>query len=383
MSARATVVVVGGGIVGSCAALFLRAGEDAPEVIVLERDPTYARASTALSASAIRMQFSGALNVRMSMFGWSFIEARAEEVGLVRSAYLIVAGPAGEAVLRRNRAVQTAEGAEVAWLDPPALRARFPWLNTEDLAAGTLGLSREGWFDAYALLRRVRAEASALGARYVTDAAVAMEVEGGAVRAVRTAGGARIAADWVVNAAGPAAGDVAAMAGAVLPVEPRKRTVFVLRCPLQAPDMPLVFDTSGAWIRPESGNYIAGIAPPEEADPRADGDFEPDMALLEDLLWPALAHRIPAFEQLRVQRAWAGHYEVCTLDHNAVIGPYPEIPNLLFANGFSGHGVQHGPATGRGIAELVRQGRYVSLDLSELGYARVREGRAVRELNVY
>ena len=107
------------------------------------------------------------------------------------------------------------------------------------------------------------------------------------------------------------------------------------------------------------------------------------MDLLEAKLWPLLAHRIPALEQLRVQRAWAGHYEVNTLDHNAVIGPHPDIANLIFANGFSGHGVQHAPAAGRGVAELVKFGAYRSLDLSPLSYARVRENRPMPELVIY
>ena len=90
-----------------------------------------------------------------------------------------------------------------------------------------------------------------------------------------------------------------------------------------------------------------------EADPHPGDDFNPDLNLLDDPLWPLLAHRIPALEQLRLQRAWAGHYDQCLLDHNAVIGPLPGIPNLFVASGFSGHGVQHGPATGRALAELI------------------------------
>src|SRR5690606_35944541 len=115
-------------------------------------------------------------------------------------------------------------------------------------------------------------------------------------------------------------------------------------------------DTSGAWLRPEGEGFICGIAPPQEDDPDATGDFEPAHELLEDVLWPALAHRIPALAELRVERSWAGHYEMNTLDHNGVIGPHDEVPNLLFGTGFSGHGVQHAPAIGRGIAELIVHG---------------------------
>lgn len=381
------VVIVGGGIVGSCTALFLRRLAPNCPVVVLERDPTYRYASTTLSCASIRTQFTLPLNVRMSLFGSVFLDEMdrlsGTGIGLVRRGYLILATPAGAPGLREYRAMQTAEGADVEWLDLPALQARYPWLHTGDLAAATLGHTHEGWFDAYALLRTVRAEAVRLGVTYRHEEAAGLDIENGRMAAVRTAAGERIAAGTVVNAAGAQAGRLAAKAGIDLPVAPRKRTVFVLRAPLQAPDMPMVFDPSGVYIRPEGDTFLAGIVPPEDADPDADGDFEPDMALLEDLLWPPLAHRIPALEQLRVQRAWAGHYEVSTLDHNAIIGPHPEIGNFLFANGFSGHGVQHAAAAGRAVAELITAGRYQTLDLTPFGYQRVRENRPMPELNVY
>ena len=187
-----------------------------------------------------------------------------------------------------------------------------------------------------------------------------------------------MAADHVVIAAGPASGRVAALAGIPLPIEPRKRTVFMIRAPLDGSNMPLVFDTSGMWIRPEGDGFICGISPSADTDHDPNGDFDPDLDLLEDPLWPLLAHRIPALEQLRLQRAWAGHYDMCLLDHNAVIGPFPDIPNLIVASGFSGHGVQHGPATGRAVAELIRFGGYRTLDLTPFGYERVRDNRRCR-----
>jgi FAD-dependent oxidoreductase domain-containing protein 1 len=373
-------IVIGGGIVGSCAARFLAGHAD---VVVLEKDPTYQYASTTLSAASIRTQFSLPLNVRMSLFGAAFLEAMAERVGLVRSAYLVLAGPEGEATLRTNRAMQIGEGAEVALFEREQLAVKFPWLNTQGLACATVGLRHEGWFDAYSLLRAVRADAIERGVRYRHDEVVGIDVTAGRATAVRIATGERIAADHVVIAAGPASGRVAALAGIALPIEPRKRTVFVIRAPLGGAGMPLVFDTSGMWIRPEGEGFICGISPPDDADGDPDGDFNPDLHLLEDPLWPLLAYRIPALEQLRLQRAWAGHYDMCLLDHNAVIGPIPDIPNLIVASGFSGHGVQHGPATGRGVAELIRFGDYRTLDLTPFGYQRVRDNRPMPESVVY
>jgi FAD-dependent oxidoreductase domain-containing protein 1 len=373
-------VIIGGGIVGSCSTYFLAGHGD---VVVLEKDPTYQYAATTLSAASIRTQFSLPLNVRMSLFGASFLEAMAERVGLVRRAYLVLAGAQGEATLRANLAMQLAEGAEVALLERAALTARFPWLNADDIGCATVGLKHEGWYDAYSLLRAVRADAIERGARYVKDEAAAIELSGDKAIAVRTAGGKRLDADHVVIASGPASGRVAALADVALPVEPRKRTVFVIRAPLDGSNMPLVFDTSGMWIRPEGDGFICGISPPADADPHPGDDFVPDMHLLEDPLWPLLAHRIPALERLRVTRAWAGHYDMCLLDHNAIIGRIPSIPNLIVATGFSGHGVQHGPATGRGVSELIRFGEYRTLDLSPLGYERVRDDVPLWESVVY
>jgi len=386
--ASSRTLVIGGGIMGACSAWFLREPPAAGEVIVLERDPSYQRASTTLSAAGIRTQFSLAVNVRMSLFGDQFQERLDAKPGggisRVRRGYLTLAGPEGEAQLRANHAMQTEEGADVEWLDRDTLARTRPWLNVEDLVCGTYGRKHEGWCDAYALLRLTRAEAIEKGAQFRADEAVAIERVGDRVVAVQTRSGERIEGDHVVIAAGPASGRVAAMAGLALPVEPRKRTVFVIRTPLPTTDMPLVFDTSGAWIRPEGDGFLCGISPKDgEPDPPPGDDFEPDMGMMEESVWPLLAHRIPALEELRVVRAWAGHYELCTLDHNAVIGPHPEVANVIFVAGFSGHGVQHGPAAGRAVAELVRTGGFRTLDLSALGYARVRENRPMPELAVY
>ena len=184
-----------------------------------------------------------------------------------------------------------------------------------------------------------------------------------------------------MNAAGPWAGRVAAMAGVPLPVEARRRCVFVFDARRQFPDCPLVIDPSGVWFRPEGDQFICGTHPTDDED-TADLPLEVDRRQFEDVLWPALAGRVPAFDAIRVTNAWAGYYELNTFDHNAILGPHPEIGNLFFANGFSGHGIQQSPAVGRAIAELIAHGRYLSLDLSTFGYERIETRRRVIERNV-
>ena len=261
------------------------------------------------------------------------------------------------------------------------LAARFPWLSTDGIALGSLGLAREGWFDGYALMRAFRRKAESLGVEYLAAEVIGIAVNDGRVTAFDLADGTTMSCGTLVDAAGPWAAEVAAMAGVSLPVEARRRTVFVFEAAEPPVDCPLVIDTSGAWFRPEGGAFIGSIPPPA-ADDLAGLPLEADRRMWDDVLWPALANRVPAFDSVRMTSAWAGYYESNTFDHNAILGPHPEIANLLFANGFSGHGIQQAPAVGRAIAELIAHGRYVTLDLSVFAYDRIADGRPVDERNV-
>lgn len=384
------VVIAGGAAIGAAAAYFLKAAFGfAGSVAIVERDPAFRFAATTRSAASIRQQFSTPENIRLSRFGLDFLRRLPERHGaeadpsLREGGYLILAPSGAAAALAACHAVQRAEGADVALLTPDDLARRFPWLAGDGLDGGSLGLSGEGWFDAQALLATLRRQAGRAGAALVTGEVVGIDRAGGRVAGLRLADGGRIGCGVLVNAAGPAAGRLAALAGRFLPVEPRKRTVFVVDCPAAPRDLPLVADPSGLWVRPEGAGFLVGWSPPEEEDgAAAPDDFEPDHALFEARLWPALAGRIPAFETLKVTAAWAGHYDYNRLDQNAVIGPDPELPNLLYANGFSGHGLQHAPGVGRAIAELVLFGSYRSLDLGRFGYARIAAGRPLAERNV-
>jgi FAD-dependent oxidoreductase domain-containing protein 1 len=375
------VLVIGGGAVGSAIALFLkRLGGTAVEVTVVEPDPGLARSSSALSAGSIRQQFSTPVNVRMSQFGheviagaqdWLGVDGEAVDLGFVPSGYLFLA-TGDSSVLAANQALQQELGAAVRLLEPDALAARLPWLHTGDVTLAALGEAGEGWFDGYAFARALAKRSRATGARWVRERVIGFERTPQRLVAALTDGGQRLAADAFVNAAGPWAASVAALAGIALPVHARRRTVFAFHCPTRLPRTPLVVDPSGIWFRSEGEGFIGGWTPGDGDDDPDDLPLEqPDVAQFEDRLWPALAHRVPAFEALRMARAWAGYYEVHPLDHNAIIGPHPALENLIFANGFSGHGLQHAPATGRGVAEWLLEGGYRSLDLSPLGWSRV------------
>lgn len=384
------VVIIGGGIMGSSAAFFLtrHPGFDG-KIAVIERDPTYVHSSTAVSVSAIRQQFSTPANIQMSQFGFGFLRGLTDEFGtegdvsLRECGYLFLASPDGAPRLRANHEVQTAHGADVAWLEPAEIISRYPWMSGDGIAAGCMGQSGEGWFDPHSLLQLFRRQAQAGGAVYVEGEAVGMERHGNRITAVVLADGRKFTCGTVMNGAGPAAADVAAMAGLELPVEPRKRFVYVIdsRDKATVTDCPMVIDPCGVYFRPEGEFFLTGMSPPPDREPPV-GDFEVDYSLFEDTIWPALAARVPAFAAIKPVNAWAGYYAYNTLDQNAVVGPHPEVTNFLFANGFSGHGMQQSPAVGRAISELITEGRTTSLDLSALGYARIAEGRPLAEVNV-
>jgi FAD-dependent oxidoreductase domain-containing protein 1 len=392
-SARADVVIVGGAIIGSSVATFLAMRPDwSGRIVVVERDQTYRTSSTTLSAASIRLQFSTPLNIEISHFGVSFIKdldrwlgvdgEPPPEIDFVEGGYLFLATPDGMPIMRRNHELHRQHDVQVVLLDPDEIRSRFPWLATDQLAGGSLGLAGEGWFDAYALLQAFRRKARSVGVEYVAGTVEHVQRSGARVSGVRLADGRQIAAELVVNAAGPRAAEVAAMAGLELPVHPRKRQVFHFDCRERLGPAPLTIAPSGVYFRPEGESWIAGYSPREgEADPDT-LDLEVDRSLFDDFMWPELAQLVPAFEAVRLLDAWAGHYEVNTVDHNAVIGPHPELSGFLFANGFSGHGLQQAPAVGRGLAELIATGRFETLDLSPLGYERIQANQPIRELNV-
>ena len=233
------------------------------------------------------------------------VEGEAPSIPFTEWGYLFLATPAGLAILEANHRTQRGLGADIALLDPAALKARFPWLKTDDLAAGTLGLSNEGWIDPYSLLQAFRRKARALGAVYLTDEAVSLERQGSRIEALTFAQGGRIACGNLVDSAGYHAHEVAAMAGIELPIRPRKRFVFVFDCKEPVERAPLLIDPSGVYFRPEGANFIGGVSPPEDQDPDC-FDFEIDYRLFEEVVWPTLAERVPAFEAIKLVRGLGG-----------------------------------------------------------------------------
>ena len=381
------VVIAGGAVMGASAAWWLTRMQPGLRVAVVEMDPGYARCSTALSVASVRQQFSNPVNVRISRFGIDFIRNFEDRIGpggcnlgLKENGYLFLAGsPESARVMTEVAGMQRSLGAATQVLPPRDLAARFPWMVLDDVVACSFGPRDEGWFDNMGLLGGFRAGARAQGAEFLTDRVTGLSLTGRRVTEVALASGTRLSCGVVLNAAGTRAAQIMAMAGVSLPVEPRKRTVFLIDAPnARHPEAPLLVDHTGFYLRPEHDQWITATVPAEDG-PCDPDDFDPDHAQFEDSIWPALHARAPGFDAVKVVRFWAGHYAYNTLDQNAIVGHWPGLGNLYLTTGFSGHGLQQSPAVGRGIAEMILTGGYQSLNLSDLGPERVLKGRPFAE----
>ncbi|XP_076017515.1 FAD-dependent oxidoreductase domain-containing protein 1 [Genypterus blacodes] len=416
---EADAVIVGGGVVGWSIAYWLKQKDRINgtfRVVVVEKDPTYSKASTVLSAGGIRQQFSLPENIHLSLASADFMRNINEHLGVLNedpvdlqfnhSGYLFLATEKVAHIMEENYKIQRRAGAKVTLLSPTQLKEKFPWINTDGVVLASYGLENEGWFDPWTLLNALRRKAISLGViecfGEVTDfqcTAKKMDTADGDVYIKRVDSVKvqmpnspeiqRIKCAMVVNAAGAYSGKLAEMVGmdfgdSPFPVEPRKRYIYVVHCP-DGPglDTPFLIDTSGIYFRREGlgGNYIAGASPEEEEEPDT-SNLDVDHQFFENKIWPHLAHRVPAFDCLKVTSAWAGFYDYNTFDQNGIIGLHPEFNNMFFATGFSGHGLQHSPAVGRAIAELIMDGRFKTLDLSNLGFRRILHQEPMLERNI-
>lgn len=390
------VVIVGGGVMGAATAWFL-AKVHGIRAIVLERDLGYRLASSARSVCAIRQQFSTAINIQVSQASLLFYRDFAAQLelgddapalGLTEPGYLYLsATEVGAERLRANQQLQQAHDVPTQLLTPSAIAVRYPWMQVGDLTLGSLGVSTptsgEGWFDGYAALQGFRQAAVRAGVEFREVDVRDFLRRGDRVTGVRTRDGGQVDADLVVLTAGAWSGAIARRLDVDLPVRGRKRDVFAVESALRIEDGPLVIDPSGVWFRPERepGVFFCGAPPRGE-----DADDLPldtvDHGLFDEVIWPVLAARVPAFDTLRVRTSWAGYYEMNTVDHNGLVGAVAPYTNLYTACGFSGHGLQQAPAVGRGLAELIATGQYTSLDLAPFRVSRLAEGAPLLEQNV-
>ncbi|MGH7349828.1 MAG: NAD(P)/FAD-dependent oxidoreductase [Candidatus Rokuibacteriota bacterium] len=364
----ADVVIIGAGAIGASIAYQL-ARRGARNVVVIERD-TVGAGSTSKAAGGIRVQFATRVEIEFSLRGIAFFKRFEEEMGAPcdfhQEGYLfIVTDEATLARFRANVALQQSLGADVRVIAPDDARALVPALNVDDALAAVWG-PMDGYASPNDVVQAYAARARALGVRIVEETPVTgIMVERGRVAGVRTAAG-DIATRLVVNAAGPWAPLVGRMAGLALPVDPRRRHIFVtdafdgIRHPL-----PLVTDTgSGFYCRSEQGAILMS---PGDIGETTEYEARVDWSVLEQAVEKAV-RRIPALERAQVRHAWAG-LRPLTPDGRAILDWAPGIDGLFLAVGFCGHGFQHSPAVGETVAELLLDGRS-TLDIEDLRLGR-------------
>jgi glycine/D-amino acid oxidase-like deaminating enzyme len=379
------VIITGGGIMGSATAYYLTKSEPSLNVAVVERDPTYARASTTLSMSNVRIQFSLKQNIQISQFAFQVLETfeqdmavggQAPKIYFHRDGNLFLVGEQNQEAARRAYDLQRSLGCRIEWWSPAEIKARYPLYEAAGFVGGTFGPD-DGHFDAYAALMAYKAKAKSQGAHYLTGEVANIRTAAGRAAGVDLDSGETLVGPCVVNCGGAWASQLAQTAGVKLPVIPVKRQVFALDTAVKPEGpLPLTVLLSGLYFRTETGGLIL-LGKSMEEDP-VGFDFSWDRQRFMEILWPELAEFVPAWDRLKIVRGWAGLYDVNTLDHNAIIGEWPEISGLYLATGFSGHGLQQGPGVGRYLSEIILS-HPVSLDLSIFSPQRVLENRPLSE----
>ena len=378
----AEVVIVGGGIVGASIAWHLtQAG--CHNVLVVERETHQGKGSTGKSMGGVRAQFSTPVNIRMSLYSIpfyaSFEERMGHPSGYRPQGYLFCATNDKQMnYLRTNLGKQVELGLKgVRLVSAGEIRGLYPQLRADDIVGGSF-CETDGFVDPYSAMVGFTQNAVEHGVQVWRDTEVtAISLDPQGICAVETSRGT-VATRKVVNAAGAWAAQVAKLAGVDLPVEPLRRMLVPTepfdRFPHSAP---MIIDMSnGFHFRPEALGFLLAWADPEETTGYK-MDF--DAGFIEKVLTRAAA-RVPIFEELAVnpKRAWAGLYEM-TPDHHPILGAVPEVPGLFLANGFSGHGVMHAPATGKVLSDLIVKGTTDLIDASLLSFTRFAENRLIHE----
>lgn len=416
------VLVVGGGAMGSSIAYHLKEkARGGLNVVVVEEDPGYKKASTVLSVGGIRQQFSIPENIQLSLYGMEFLRHSPEllevegldtpDIQFNPNGYLTLASEEGYEQLRQNYELQIDVGAKVSFLNKTELSNMYPWLNVSGVEAGVLGRENEGWFDPWSLLIGLQRKAISLGTQYISGKVTGFideTMDDVILEGTQQSNIKRITAAEVtlpsgetrtinfailVAASGAWTGELGRTAGigegqgilsVPIPIEPRKRYVYCVHAP-DGPGLhsPLLVDPNGTYFRREGlgGLYLCGQSPPEEEEPGVD-NLDVDYSFFEDNVWPTIAQRVPTFEKLKLHSSWAGYYDYNTFDQNGIIGLHPLFSNFLIASGFSGHGIQQAPGIGRAVMECIMYGGYETINLERFGFERVLANAPLFESNI-
>jgi FAD-dependent oxidoreductase domain-containing protein 1 len=387
------VIIIGGGLHGCSTAYHLLRREPTLRVTVIEKDPSYEHAASARSNAGVRILFSQEENIAMSRYGHEVygdyetlmaVNGEPGQLDFHRHGYLFIANTEAEAeMMRANHTFQTGLGCDVRLLDGPGVAALYPCFNPDIITCAAYS-PNDGWLDPHGALQGMRRQAQALGATFIDAEVTGLDISQGPgghlVRAVTLADSQSLPCDHLVNNAGAWAIEICRMAGFEIPVVPLPRTTFYFEPAEPIGITPQSRDGQPVGIRPEGKGFISGNTDFSRAGAF---DWTVDHSVFETELWPKIARMVPALEALKVMNAWPCHYAYNTFDGNMLIGAWPDGPtNMVMATGFSGHGLQHAPAAGRALSELILDGRFEAIDFGRFHCSRVKKGRAEPEVGV-
>ena len=378
LPAKSQVVIIGSGIIGAAIAYYLTQ-RGIRDVAVLEAGEIGLQGTTSACLGGLRTQFSTAINIRFSLISREVFRGFKDEFGVDLNfkayGYLFLAKTEEQwtAFENTSKLMKTLD-LPVELLTPGAMARRWPFIRVDDLVGGSY-TKNDGFYSPIDALQAFVKKARQGGALFLErNPVVGFSISNQKAMGVKTQSGHEIKADIVVNTAGPWAGEVAALAGLELPVAPLKRHLF-FTAPFDAiPNVfPMIIDIDSGWYLKREGQGLILGGPTGERSFSQDVDFSAEERTAFESI-----RLVPVLEQARMVRGWAGHYEL-TPDHHAVIGAFPELKNFICAAGFSGHGFQHAPATGRIVAELIVNGRAETEDIHPLRPTRFRENDLIHE----
>jgi sarcosine oxidase subunit beta len=377
----ADIVIIGGGVMGASIAWHL-ASRGTRNLVLLEKEAYFGTGSTGRCAGGVRYQFSTEINIRLSLASLPMLERFKDEIGqdvnYRQCGYLLVATTEKDAAsFKRNVELQNRLGVATQLLSGDEVRARLPLMRFDDALAGTFH-PKDGLVDPNSVVMGYLNAAQKLGVQAFTGTEVTgIRVSGGKVEGVETSRGV-IQTRTVVNAAGAWAGQIGAMAGVSIPIQPLRRQMFTTTPLKEIPaDFPFVIDFSQSlYFHREGEGLLIGMSNPHET-PGFDQSVDEDWELTN--LEAAIA-RMPLLERASRAAHWAGLYEV-TPDSHPIYGATP-VEGFLLCAGFSGHGFMHGPVSGKLMSELILDGSFSTVDVSALDLARFEQGRLIKEYNV-
>ena len=378
------IVIVGGGVIGSSIAYHLRRREPTLDVVVIERDPTYARASSRLAMGGVRQQFSSRPNIELAQysvrfyrgFDAAFRHLDAGRANFRQRGYLFLVDAANEEQFDQRVERQRELGAYVARLEVDQIRRLVPDLVLDDIRFGVFG-PQDGYANPRAILAGLQRAADDAGARYVADTVTSIDRRSGSVRSVGLASGAEIPTETIITATGAFSAAIGDMVDVEVPVRPVRQQLFRCVLPRRWPyRFPVVVDPTGVHWRHEdpdgpddSDRLIVARTKPDEASGE---NFSCDMSRWEPDFRAPMVTRVPSLKDVQLLEGWAGLYEM-TADHNPLIGEHPDVPGFYLATGFSGHGLMMAPGVGHAVSQLILTGRS-SIDLSPFEVTRFTRG---------